>query len=370
MNGFKPCGAARERPRDNFLTQLNETLAHSTGQTSDARLKVRSSLITVQPRAGINTMAHAREHYQSLDRILPPSIRNFLGEFKFGRLGLQVGSKTRLILREGGDLIRFKVWIRKFALPLRNVILFNRPLAISFGEIPVLLVPRGTLAGNVWTGLRRDRNEVSFLLSILAPNMIFFDIGANAGLFTISAAKKIGGNGVFAFEPSSEARELLGRNLTLNRVADVHVVQQVLWLPPGENVPRLEGSTTNGHSRDTMAVASVGDFIQEHNIARVDVMRIDAGGSELMALRRTMRLLERPDAPLILYGGFGSLTRGFGYHPVESLWLLESLGYNFFLLDSETGKVCELKMDYQYDSMVIAIKPMHPLYTKLRASLT
>jgi hypothetical protein len=85
-----------------------------------------------------------------------------------------------------------------------------------------------------------------------------------------------------------------------------------------------------------------------------------------MFFRGARDLLERADAPLILYEGFGFLTRGFGYHPVEILWFLESCGYTLLLLNSETGEISDLKPDYQYDSMVIAVKPGHPAYKKLR----
>ena len=65
--------------------------------------------------------------------------------------------------------------------------------------------------------------------------------------------------------------------------------------------------------------------------------------------------------------GFGTLTRGFGYHPVEILWFLESCGYTLFVLNSETGEISELKADYQYDSMVIAVKPGQAGFAELHA---
>ena len=100
-----------------------------------------------------------------------------------------------------------------FGLPLRNAMLLNRPLTVSFNGYAFFLEPRGAIAGDIWAGLRCESQEVSFILNVLEPGMIFFDVGANAGLFAISAAKKIGGKGVFAFEPCSSTCELLKRNL-------------------------------------------------------------------------------------------------------------------------------------------------------------
>jgi hypothetical protein len=118
--------------------------------------------------------------------------------------------------------------------------------------------------------------------------------------------------------------------------------------------------------QEDVRITTVDAFMKDRNIPRVDVMKVDIEGAELMMFRGARELLERKDAPLILYEGFGFLTRGFGYHPVEILWLLESCGYTLFLLNSESGEISELKPDYQYDSMVIAAKPGHPAFDRLR----
>jgi hypothetical protein len=85
-----------------------------------------------------------------------------------------------------------------------------------------------------------------------------------------------------------------------------------------------------------------------------------------MLFRGARNLLERSDAPLILYE-CGPLTGGFGYHPVEILWFLESCGYTFFVLNGETDEISELTPDFQYDSMVIAVKPGHAAFENLSA---
>jgi hypothetical protein len=111
--------------------------------------------------------------------------------------------------------------------------------------------------------------------------------------------------------------------------------------------------------QEQVRITTVDVLVKERNIPRVDVMKVDIEGAELMMFRGARELLERADAPLILYEGFGFLTRGFGYHPVEILWFLESCGYSLYMLNSETGEISRLNADYKYDSMVIAAKPGH-----------
>jgi len=328
----------------------------------------------------METMALANEKCAAPDHLLPPAIRNFLESVKFGRWGLRAGRKIVRTLQKVRNPVQRRLWIRQFGLPLRNAILLNRPVKLSFDGNPVLLMPQGATAGDFWAGLRCETHEVTFILSALEQGMIFFDVGANAGLFAISAAKKIGGKKVFAFEPCSSTFELLKRNILLNQLADVNALDTGLGDSVGEGVLQINargkdglntlGKATHPHSQvvgqEDVRITTVDVFMDEHSVPRVDVMKADIEGAELMLFRGARNLLERTDAPLILYEGFGFLTRGFGYHPVEILWFLESCGYTLLLLNNETGEISVLKPDYQYDSMVIAVKPSHPAYERLR----
>ena len=328
-------------------------------------------------------MALVKDQYAVPDPLLPSGLKNSLEDFRFGRWGLRAGRRLMRSLRKVRDPAQRKIWISRFGLPLRNALLLNRPLTVSFDGIPVALAPQGATAGDIWTGLRCERQEVSFILSALKPGMIFFDVGANAGLFAISAAKKLGGKGVFAFEPCSSTCELLKRNLQLNGLAGVNVIQSALGESVGGGVLQInvrgrDGLNTLGRAthpdskvvgQENVPITMLDVFMQEHNVPRVDVMKVDIEGAELMMFRGARDLLARADAPLILYEGFGALTRGFGYHPVEILWFLESCGYSLFVLNSESGEISELKPDYRYDSMVIAAKPGHAAFEDLRARL-
>lgn len=326
-------------------------------------------------------MALANDDHMIADRLVPPVVKDFLESAPFGSWGIRAGRKVLKILQNLRDPVQHRVWIQQLGLPLRNAILLNRPLTVSLGGLDVLLTARGAVAGQIWAGLRRERHEVSFVLSILSPGMFFFDIGAKSGLFAISAAKQIGGKQVFAFEPCSRAHELLKRNLRLNRISDVNVEQAALWHSVDKGVSKINprgygglntlDSATHPDGRavfqEDVPITTMDVFLKDRKIPRVDVMKVDVEGADLMLFRGARELLERPDAPLILCEGFGFLTRGFGYHPVEILWFLESCGYSLFALNGETGAISELKTDYQYDSMVVAVKPAHAAFTSCRA---
>src|SRR5437870_1862137 len=73
---------------------------------------------------------------------------------------------------------------------------------------------------------RRDFEaaELSFVRRHLKPGTVFFDVGANAGIFTVLAGKRMGPAGsVHAFEPGEAAQSLLRQNIALNRLSNVSV---------------------------------------------------------------------------------------------------------------------------------------------------
>jgi FkbM family methyltransferase len=328
-------------------------------------------------------MALAKEDYTLREPILTPGTRRFLEHVRYGRLGLHAARKVRRLLWRLRDPAQRKVWIRRFSLPLRNAIFPNRPLSVAIDGVVISLTPRGSVAGDLWTGLPGHTREAAFLLTVLEPGMIFFDVGARAGLFAIAAAKKIGEKGVFAFEPCASTCNLLRRNLALNRLSDTHVEPLGLGEAAGEGILQLNAGA-DGRAKDIaqstrsdrppaagekFRVTTLDAFVLERSIPRVDLLRVDVDGAELMVLRGARNLLERPDAPDILYQGYAPRTRGFGYHPVEILWFLESYGYTLFSLEEETGRIARVKSDYPYDSTVIAAKPGGRMHAKLQASL-
>ncbi len=315
-------------------------------------------------------MTIARENYTEPEPILAPGLKNFLEGFLLGRAGISLGRKSRQSSQRLRDPIQHKEWIRQFGLPLRNAIVLNRPVKATFENLEISLVPRGAAAGNIWAGLSGERQELLFVLDILQPGMIFFDVGANAGPFALTAANKAGATGVFAFEPCSLTCELLRKNVALNGLTDVTVVQKALGSVISEGVLHLNARgrddlNTLGQpihplcrvvGQEKVHITTVDTFMKEQNISHVDLMKVDIQGAELLLFRGARKLLQRPDAPLIVYEDRGFLTRGFGYHPVEILWFLESCGYSLFMLSGE-NEISELNANYKHDSTVLAAKP-------------
>lgn len=267
------------------------------------------------------------------------------------------------------------------AFRVRNLMSRNAAIHIVAGCVKFQILPQGAIAFHTWSGLRFERAELEFILRVLQPGMTFFDIGANIGLFSLAAGKKLRSqpSAIYAFEPCPSTFALLEKNLVKNELTDVRAYRVAVSDQNGEaNLyvnaefkDALNSLEDPSHSdaevvgREAVQTVTLDDFVARENIARVDVMKVDVEGAEFLVFRGSRKLLERPDAPLILYEGYSWCTAGFHYHPVELMWQLEELGYELFILDPKSGGVRRRAPGESYDAMVVAVKKTHPLYSEI-----
>jgi FkbM family methyltransferase len=267
------------------------------------------------------------------------------------------------------------------AFKVRNLATRNAAIQISAGGVEFQIVPEGAIAFHAWSKLRFERAELEFILRVLQPGMTFFDVGANIGLFSLAAGKKLTGHQsvLYAFEPCPSTCTNLKANLLKNKLTGVHAIRVALNDQTGEanlyvNVSlkdALNSLEDPSHcdaevvGRELVQTITLDDFVARENIANVDVMKVDVEGAELRVFRGGRKLLERPDAPLILYEGYSWCSAGFHYHPVELMWLLEEFGYELFILDPESGDVRQRKTGESYDAMIVAVKRSHPRYSEI-----
>lgn len=262
---------------------------------------------------------------------------------------------------------------------LRNRLLSNRPIRVNIADISFLLIPKGTEAANIWSGLRFEKHEIAFILQVMRPSTTFLDIGANVGIYAVAVAKKDPNVKVYAFEPCEWTFQILEENIRLNALDNVSAIRIALGDYVGEatlwvNAPGKDGLNTIGRpshpdcsivARESVPITTLDDFIRSHSVPRVDVIKVDVEGAELMVLRGGRNLLKQKDAPLILYESYSWCTKGFNYHPVEIMWLLQDYGYSLFVLDGKSGLLRHRKPEHGYDAMIVAIKPEHPLFANL-----
>jgi tRNA G37 N-methylase Trm5 len=82
-----------------------------------------------------------------------------------------------------------------------------------------------------------ERTELALVSAYLKPGMTVIDVGANIGVSSILAQKRMKGTGiVWAFGPSSQSFERLEKNLELNRCQSVRPFREALGAQASSSV--------------------------------------------------------------------------------------------------------------------------------------
>lgn len=198
-----------------------------------------------------------------------------------------------------------------------------------------------------------EPNEFAFLDRITRPGMTFLDIGANEGLFSLFAARKVGPAGrVIAAEPSSRERERFERNLARNRIANVTVLPCAIGNAPGSARLQIANSGHAGHNTlgaftyddvsavdfEEVPVETLDALAQRLSIGSVDVVKIDVEGSELKVLQGGAELLRRTRPVMLIEANEGAL-QGQGASSAEVVALLHALDYDIHVFSERSGEV-------------------------------
>jgi FkbM family methyltransferase len=193
-----------------------------------------------------------------------------------------------------------------------------------------------------------DPNEFAFLDQVLEPGMVFIDVGANEGLYTLFAAPRV--QKVIALEPSRREFQRLTANLELNQLTNVLAQQVGLSNKPGEAVLRVGGYEHEGQNTlgdfayvgvelaytEKVVLKRLDDLVDQEGLNDVGIIKLDIEGAEFSVLSGATRTLENFRPLLLLELSDASLRRQ-GSSAAEVVGLLTSLGYEIFAFDENTG---------------------------------
>src|SRR5262245_31710705 len=160
-----------------------------------------------------------------------------------------------------------------------------------------------------------EPNEFAFLDRTLRRGMTFIDVGANDGLYTLFAARRVGRRGrVVAVEPSSRERGNLERNLARNRLKRVVVVAAALADEAGHAILQIAPALHGGHNTlggfahegvsavdtERVPVETLDGLAERLGLGKVDVIKVDVEGAEVKMLEGGRALLKASRPVMLL----------------------------------------------------------------------
>lgn len=200
----------------------------------------------------------------------------------------------------------------------------------------------------------RGSIEKRVFLSLVRRGSVVLDIGANRGDFTELFADLAGTRGaVHAFEPVPPTFAMLKtrvgsrsnvhlHNIALGEIAGtatLHVPGEIdgqASLRTHEHGAWAESAERQHHECRMLALDEVA-----RELPRLDFIKCDVEGAELLVLRGARETLER-FSPVIFLEVFDEWTRAFDYTPADLVTFIRAAGYTtIFLVAESVRPLCD-----------------------------
>ena len=186
---------------------------------------------------------------------------------------------------------------------------------------------------------RRERECVlSYLSKVADEEAVFLDVGGNCGLYALNIAQRFCSSRVYCFEPVPASQAMIRLNAEHNGLSDRITLVGVALGDRNASV-RMTASYSAmdhlvvGNDSDELSpliidvpMITLDGFFGKHSLDRVDFIKCDVEGAELLVFKGAQKVLERYHPP-ILVEIEARHTRRFNYTPQDLDGYLRSFGY-------------------------------------------
>lgn len=243
----------------------------------------------------------------------------------------------------------FRSKARLAKLLLRNVVLKRKNVLIKGRYGCSYLLPNlfETISFNLFVNGIYEPETIAFLRQKLPPGAIFFDLGANIGAITIPLSVLRKDVNVVCVEAAPWLVQYLKENLSNNELPAIRVINKALYntddlelnfYSPKEKFGK--GSLSPAFTDVAVKVKTItlDTLVDELNIDRVDLIKIDVEGYERDVFMGGEKLLTSENAPDILFEFVDWAERNAGFAPGDAQALLAEWGYTLFVTSAK-GKI-------------------------------
>jgi len=197
---------------------------------------------------------------------------------------------------------------------------------------------------------------IEFMRAKVPPGGSVIDVGANIGFYTVLAGLAVGCTGqVHAFEPQPAIYEQLVYHIALNNLDNCCFANAMAVGESSGSVTLVVPSRTHSGiahlaCRDGTAGAAeeermevpciaLDDYLREHKIHRIDYLKMDVEGAELLVCKGAKEMWRRMPPTYIQCEVGEEQCAQMGYSPRDLLSFLGEMGYQGYLFDT-AGQLC------------------------------
>ena len=215
-------------------------------------------------------------------------------------------------------------------------------------RLPLRFIPKSSIL-TVLTGLNRGMKWIigssvyscwigtyeldvqKVIQGFIKPGMTVFDIGANAGFYTLAFSRLVGDHGqVWAFEPLAENMQNLLSHVRINQLRNVTLVQAAIAAETSLGFFRVSDDTHTGkiagEGQYRVPTLSLDKLMGRNEILAPDLIKMDVEGAESSILEGAEKLLGGKKSVLFI-----SLHGDQQKQRCQKL--LQLAGYRIFILD-------------------------------------
>jgi FkbM family methyltransferase len=175
-----------------------------------------------------------------------------------------------------------------------------------------------------WLGFY-ERSKQDLIARTVKPSSVFYDVGANVGIYSLLASMLVGSGKVFAFEPLPRNVEFLREHLRINAISNVELVPVAVSDKVGSAQFDVEATGYMGHLTSSggglqVRTETLDSLVSSGKILPPDYIKMDVEGTEILALHGAVETFKQHRPTLFL------ATHGHETH-AECWRLLESWSY-------------------------------------------
>lgn len=222
------------------------------------------------------------------------------------------------------------------------------------------IFPKGQIAKDIfWGGF--EKKELEIFQSLLTPESVMIDAGANIGLYSIIGSKLVGIEGkVYSFEPSKANFDLLSKNIELNHIKNIIPINKGLGDKIGETLILSQNFETGDAEKyilksqnkgtntdilfnkiqltETISLETLDNFQLTNNLKKVDFLKIDVEGYEYYVLKGAEQLLKKNPEIIILFECAEHLASRAGSTQTVVFSFLNKLGFEIVYWNEKEKK--------------------------------
>ena len=239
-----------------------------------------------------------------------------------------------------------------FLLPLRA--LYRYIASRIFNSVRLFQIKKNNIKYLVWAnediGKRLilqggyETNELLAFHRLIRQGDVCVDVGGNVGIFSLNFAKCCKNEGkVYVIEPIRKNQLVIELAAIVNGIDNIQIFPFALSDRDGEvvlEIPSIDGAyayiknsdQTGSVANLTVRCLPLDVFVNEQNIMRIDILKIDVEGAEMLVLEGGKAILSDPvrRPRVVMVELVDEFLNRYGSNVSDVLSMMGSLGYQPF----------------------------------------